>query len=169
MTSKAQATGDIEYLQLPEANPFVPQDFSLRGNPEATGPAASKLPQSVTNPTPLTEFPCEMTRLWHKTDDAFKTPRSYVLGHVHTAAYEEGPSVVAMLRLFCSVLIDDLNTFAYDASVAGLGYSVDYSDNFSLSVGGFNHKLPELLKVVVARIQEVVEDSGGTTCLTLLV
>ena len=32
-------------------------------------------------------------------DKAFKTPREYVLTHVHTAAYDAGPEVVAMMRL----------------------------------------------------------------------
>jgi len=159
MKLAAEATGDIEYLELPGANPFVPQDFSLRGDPNATGALASKNPLEVVPPAPLAGPDGVPTRLWHKTDSAYKSPRAYVLGHVHTTAYDEGPAVVAMMRLFCSVVIDDLNTFAYDASVAGLGYSIDYSDNLSLSAGGFSHKLPELLKVVVARMGEIVEDA----------
>ena len=73
-------------------------------------------------------------RLWHKMDKAFKTPREsvrralfssrhvgQVLAQVHTAAYDLGPEAVAMMRLFCGVVTDDLNTFAYDANVAQWG------------------------------------------------
>ena len=34
-----------------------------------------------------------------QVDKAFKTPREYVLAHVHTAAYDAGPEVVTMMRL----------------------------------------------------------------------
>jgi insulysin len=71
-------------------------------------------------------------------------------------AYEAGPQVVVMMRLFCGIVYDDLNSFSYAASVAGLSYSVDFSDSLSLSVSGFNDKLPELLQVVLARMDEIV-------------
>lgn len=91
-------------------------------------------------------------------DKAFKTPREYVLTHMHTGAYSAGPEAVAMMRLFCGVVSDDLNTFAYDATVAGLGYNLEFADNLTMTVGGFNDKLPELMKVVVEHIANVLEE-----------
>mmetsp|Transcript_39873 Transcript_39873/g.59437 ORF Transcript_39873/g.59437 Transcript_39873/m.59437 type:complete len:435 (+) Transcript_39873:28-1332(+) len=66
------------------------------------------------------------------------------------------------MRLFCSVVYDDLNTWAYDASVAGLGYSLDFSLSLSLSVGGFSDKLPDLLAVLLDRMNQVVVDSEAS-------
>ncbi|CAE8650341.1 unnamed protein product [Polarella glacialis] len=152
---KNSLEGEPSGLQLPLPNRFVPQDFSLRSGPgAATGRDISKLPMEVTSPTPLINEP--MLRLWHKTDKAFKTPREYVLAHVHTGAYEMGPETVLMMRLFCGVVADDLNAWAYDAATAGLGYSLDFSDNLAMSVGGFSDKLPELLEVVTKRLGEVL-------------
>eukprot|EP00439_Symbiodinium_sp_Y106_P073270 s1796_g13.t1 len=139
---------------------FIPNDFSLRAS-DGTGAEMTKLPMEVLPPNPLIDS--GMLRLWHKVDKAFKTPREYVLAHVHTAAYDAGPEVVTMMRLFCSVVSDDLNTFSYDASVAGLGYNLEFAepwhaDNLTMSIGGFNDKLPDLLKVVVERIATLLEE-----------
>eukprot|EP00933_Yihiella_yeosuensis_P038391 TRINITY_DN32328_c0_g1_i1.p1 TRINITY_DN32328_c0_g1~~TRINITY_DN32328_c0_g1_i1.p1 ORF type:complete len:661 (+),score=125.69 TRINITY_DN32328_c0_g1_i1:97-1983(+) len=157
---KASLGGEESGLQLPVPNRFIPQDFSLDDSPVAEGPALSKLPVEVLPPSPIVADP--MLRVWHKTDKAFKTPREYVLAHVHTGAYEMGPDAVVMMRLFCNVVIDDLNAFAYDAQCAGLNYSLDFADNLSISVGGFNDKLPELWKVVVSRMGEVLDAAEKT-------
>jgi len=151
--------GEASGLQLPQANRFIPEDFSLRGT-DGSGLELSKLPMEVLPPTPIASE--DMLRLWHKMDKAFKTPREYVLAHLHTGTYLQGPEAVAMMRLFCGVVSDDLNTFAYDANVAGLGYSLEFADNLSLSVGGFSDKLPELMKVVVERIANVLEEFEAT-------
>ncbi|CAE7368573.1 IDE, partial [Symbiodinium pilosum] len=142
-------------LKLPEPNRFIPSDFSLRAT-DGEGLEVTKLPMEVLPPTPLVNT--DMLRLWHKVDKAFKTPREYVLAHVHTGAYDAGPEVVAMMRLFCGVVSDDLNTFSYDASVAGLGYNLEFADNLTMSVGGFNDKLPDLLKVVVERVATLLDE-----------
>ena len=39
-----------------------------------------------------------------------------------------------------------------------LGYSLEFADNLSLSVGGFNDKLPELMQVTVERVAKVLEE-----------
>jgi len=49
-------------------------------------------------------------------------------------------------------------------SVAGLNYSLEFTDNLSLSVGGFSEKLPELLNRILQHIVQVlseVEESAG--------
>ena len=86
-----------------------------------------RLLAEVAPPVLLSDGP--MYRLWHKTDNTFSSPRVYVLAHAHTPAYELGPETVTMMRLFCNVVNDDLNSFAYDARIAGLSYSLKYSDS----------------------------------------
>jgi len=81
------------------------------------------------------------------------------LGQIYTPVYNESPRVVALIRLFCSVIYDDLNAFAYDADVAGLGYSLDFADSMSLYVGGFSHKLRELLSCLLERVEKVLVDA----------
>lgn len=155
------AAGEGSGLKLPEPNPFIPQDFTLRGTASASTPETSRAPVEVTAPALIVSKP--LLRMWHKIDCAFASPREYVLVHVHTPAYESGPETVAMMRLFCNIVYDDLNSFAYDASIAGLGYSLEYADSLSLSVFGFSDKLPQLLKVLAARLGEVLLEAEAAS------
>jgi len=141
-------------LRVPELNRFVPSDFSLRGDSAALAEDAaperrSKSPVQVTPPSLLASS--DFSRLWHKLDLTFKTPRAYVAAYAHLPAYDLGPRSVVLMRLFCNVVCDDLNAWAYDASVAGLGYTL-------VSAGGFNDKLPELLEVMLGRMHGVLVD-----------
>jgi len=158
--SLEETLGGQSLLKLPDPNCFVPEDFALCSS-AGEGAELSKFPLEVLPPSPIISNP--MLRVWHKTDKAFGTPREYVLGQVHTDTYQRGPEAVAMMRLFCSVLQDDLNTYAYDASVAGLSYSCDFSDNLSISFGGFNDKLPTLAKVVIDHVGKVLADAEAAT------
>eukprot|EP00931_Biecheleriopsis_adriatica_P031421 TRINITY_DN18431_c0_g1_i3.p1 TRINITY_DN18431_c0_g1~~TRINITY_DN18431_c0_g1_i3.p1 ORF type:complete len:1119 (+),score=279.20 TRINITY_DN18431_c0_g1_i3:68-3424(+) len=149
--------GHPSFLKLPAPNCFIPEDFSLIAPDGGSGAEASKLPMEVTPPDPLVSSP--ELRLWHKLDKAFQTPREYAIALVHSGAYDAGPEAVVMMRLFCGVVIDDLNTFSYDATVAGLAYSLEFSENLSLSVGGFSDKLQDLLKVLMERLVEVLQSA----------
>jgi len=145
-------------LRLPDPNPFIPQDFSLRGKASSEdGLETTKLPMEVTPPKAIVADP--LVRIWHKTDCAFKTPRAYLFGIIHTKAYDASAESVMMMRLFCSVVQDDLNAYSYDAACAGLTYNVGFSQNISLSVGGFNDRLAQMLDVVLEKMTEVVDSS----------
>jgi secreted Zn-dependent insulinase-like peptidase len=57
-------------------------------------------------------------------------------------------------RLFGELIRDSLTEITYDASLAGLDYDVDNgSDGLTVSLSGYNDKLPVLLKVVLERIR----------------
>lgn len=144
-------------MSLPAPNEFIPKDFSLR-QAGVSSASTTKMPLEVTPPGLISSD--AMMRLWHKADAAFRTPRAYLLTKVNTPAYELGPEVVTMMRLFCNIVYDDLNAFAYDASVAGLSYGFEFSDSLSVTVAGFNHKLPTLLKVVMQRFGELLCELG---------
>jgi len=151
----AAEEADGSELALPELNRFIPHDFTLRG--QGTNVSSSRLPMEVSPPSLLINSP--LMRVWHKTDCAFLTPREYVLAFVHMPVYETGPTDVALMRLFCGVVKDDLNTFAYDASIAGLTYSFEFAEHLSLSAGGFSDKLSELLNVVVGRVGDLLVEA----------
>lgn len=154
-------------LVVPADNPFVPHDFRLRCDDL---PGTSEPPKTALEVTPPTELrPADSAasgflRLWSKTDSTFRVPKVHVNTHVMTPIYSMGPAAVVMLRLFCSLLSDDLNTFLYSATTAGLSYNVQFSDRFSFAVGGFSDKLPELLAAVAGRLRslqgELAEAAG---------
>lgn len=156
----AASKADIGDMGLPQLNPFIPHDFSLRSqHVKVDERTCSRLPAEITPPAPLIAKPA--LRVWYKLDSAFCTPRENVIAQVYTPAYEAGPNAVIMLRLFVSLVEDDLNAYSYDASVAGLGYRLDFSDNLVLFVSGFNDRLPKLLDVVVKRIGGMLVETEG--------
>lgn len=147
-------------LRLPAPNLFVPQDFSLRCDGL---PLGSRLPTEASAPSAVVlEDVGDDLRLWHKLDTAFRSPRAALLATVRSDAYADGPDVVMMLRLFCGALMDDLNTFSYDALVTGLSYNLEFSDKLNLSLGGFSDKLLDLLEVVTARMVDFLKDAEAT-------
>lgn len=62
-------------------------------------------------------------------------------------------------RIFQKVLQDDLNSYVYDASVAGCNYRVAVVPSaYRLSVSGYSEKLPHLLDVVTSRIASLIDE-----------
>jgi insulysin len=63
---------------------------------------------------------------------------------------------VAKTKLFCDLLSDSLEAYAYDAEIAGLDYRVSgHSAGIDLEVSGYNDKLPVLLEKVLDRIRNL--------------
>jgi len=144
-------------LAFPENNPFVPSDFNLRcdvaGAKKETPPTTSL---EVTPPVEL--HTSALLKLWSKTDSTFRVPKVSINAHIMTPVYKMGPAAVVAMRLFCSLLNDDLNTYSYSAFSAGLSYNVDFSDRLTFGVGGFSHKLPKLLTKVAQRLRSLLAE-----------
>eukprot|EP00928_Gymnodinium_smaydae_P079255 TRINITY_DN63228_c0_g1_i1.p1 TRINITY_DN63228_c0_g1~~TRINITY_DN63228_c0_g1_i1.p1 ORF type:complete len:1189 (-),score=221.31 TRINITY_DN63228_c0_g1_i1:30-3209(-) len=149
-------------LQVPAANPFLPTDFTLRSS--EIGIQTNERDLSALNVVPPSEVPQDssMLRLWSKTDDTFRVPRSSFNAHIMTPVYTMGPVAVVALRLFCDLLNDDLNAYAYDAAAAGLHYDISFSDRFTFGVSGFSHRLPELLAVVCQRLRTLLDELSNS-------
>ena len=59
-------------------------------------------------------------------------------------------------RLFVDLVEDSLSEITYDASLAGLHYSVaTEKEGLYVSVRGFNDKLPVLLGTVIDRLKNI--------------
>lgn len=149
-----------EGLRVPEDNPFVPSDFALRCDAPGADPAETqpKTPLDVLPPKNISIPENTLVKLWHKTDSIFRVPRAYINAHIMTPVYKMGPRAVVMLRLFCELLQDDLNTYSYSAATAGISYNFSFSDRLTFAVGGFNHKLPVLLERVASRLRSLLEE-----------
>ena len=62
-------------------------------------------------------------------------------------------------RIFVKVLEDDLNSFIYDSTLAGLFARVAcLPSGFSVSVSGYSEKLPLLLDVVTRRMLSIIDE-----------
>ena len=64
--------------------------------------------------------------------------------------------------VYGKVLIEDLKSFVYDASIAGCNYRVDcVPDDFSILVSDYSEKLPNLLDSVISRMVNIIHEMKG--------
>ncbi|GKY95848.1 hypothetical protein MPSEU_000545400 [Mayamaea pseudoterrestris] len=154
-------------LQLPKLNEYIPTDFSLRCDDNAD---ESKSQQSTattettasekdlqTPPVLLVNTP--QLRLWHKMDRYWRVPRAFIRLALLSPKIYSTPRTMTYSRIFQRVLNDDLNSFVYDASVAGCNYKVSSSPfGYRISVRGYSEKLPFLLDTLTTRILSLIEE-----------
>lgn len=140
-------------LKLPKLNEFIPSDFSLRcdDNNVDEKTEASEAPTLVIDRPDL--------RLWHKMDRNFKVPKTFIRFQIISPNAYRNPRTMTYCRLFQKVLNDDLNSYVYEASMAGCNYSVDCLPNgFRVTVSGFSEKLPILLENLTKRMLSILDE-----------
>lgn len=92
-------------------------------------------------------------------DRTFRVPKSSIRLQLSTPVIYQSPRTITLNRIFADVLSDDLNSYAYDAAVAGCNYRVSCTPSaYRLSVSGYSEKLPHLLDVVTSRIASLIEE-----------
>lgn len=134
-------------MSLPKPNPFIPEDLSLRDLP-AEPPQLPK--RVVAEALPIA---CVL----HRQDDVFRQPKARVTFHIRSPFIVQDVQSFVKTELWCQALIEDLNEYSYDATLAGLGYDVGLGAGaMSLTISGFNDKLGVLLSTVTARMREMM-------------
>lgn len=118
--------GDIDQeinskLHLPALNDYIPSDFSLRcdGNDQQMDDSEREKYRKQ-YPTLLQEGP--NFRLWHKMDRFWRVPKTFIRLSIVSPKTYESPRAMTLSRIYQRVLSDDLNSFVYDASLAGCNY-----------------------------------------------
>jgi len=148
-------------LKLPGLNEFIPDDLSLRcddpGQQAAFDPEVDyrkKHPKLIVDTDKL--------RMWHKMDRTFRVPKASIRLQLTSPNIYRSPRTITLNRLFEKVLTEDLNSYVYDASVAGCNYRVSCSPGaYRISCSGYSEKLPYLLGVVTSRIASLIEEMKG--------
>ena len=153
-----------ERLQMPELNAYIPTDFSLRcdddenmpSNGDSTKPLIKEEEIRI-RPEVLVNEP--NLRLWHKMDRFWRVPKTFLrLSILSNHAYSS-PRAITYNRIFQRVLNDDLNSFVYNAAMAGCNYRVTcIPSGYRISVRGYSEKLPFLLETLTARILSLIDD-----------
>ncbi|KAJ2638098.1 metalloprotease, partial [Coemansia sp. RSA 1694] len=139
----------FDELSLPEPNLFIPDNLEVKGQKTSADPTAE--------PTLLKL--AEGLELWFKQDDRFFLPRGEVRINIENPRVYESPLSSILSQLFVLVLKDSLSEITYDAQVAGLWFDIHESvDGFSISVDGFNDKLPQLLRILLTTIKNYKVD-----------
>ncbi|CAM9523358.1 unnamed protein product, partial [Ectocarpus sp. 12 AP-2014] len=140
----------IPALKLPGPNPFIPRDLSVI-NPKGR---VVKPGDKIAAPAVVMVFPT--TAGWkvrHKLDDIFAQPKVVCNLEVVSPVAYESPRAVAALKLFELSLDERLNEYAYDAQMAGLGYSLDFTTRgLRMSFSGFSDKMPDFIEKVAQAV-----------------
>ncbi|SPO41170.1 related to STE23 - Metalloprotease involved in a-factor processing [Pseudozyma flocculosa] len=140
------APSDYEDLALPRPNSFVPTNFELKGQL-----AAERGRKPAPRPTLVSETPA--MRVWHKVDDQFGMPKANLFFTMRNPAINATPLAATKTRMVMDLVNDELTEYSYDASLAGLAYSLDSQDNsIVLSVSGYNDKLNVLLQNILKEL-----------------
>ena len=84
----------------------------------------------------------EAVIVWHKMDRSYRVPRSAIVAKLWTPEPYGSPEGAALSRMFVRLLREDLKSWAYDAALADLRYSLEMTTHgLQLSVGGFSSKV----------------------------
>eukprot|EP00536_Pseudo-nitzschia_multiseries_P014028 jgi/Psemu1/68953/estExt_Genemark1.C_6480023 len=116
-------------LHVPALNEYIPTDFSLRS--EDSEETLSETERERTKSEPPT--------LLHESEN-FRMS-------------------MTLSRIYQKVLNDDLNSFVYDASLAGCNYSVTCTPTgYKIAVRGYSEKLPILLDTLTSRMLSLIKE-----------
>jgi len=145
-------------LHVPALNEYIPTDFSLRGDDSGKSMSESEREGTKSEP-PKLFFESENFRMWHKMDQYWRVPKAFIRLSLVSPRTYESPKSMTLSRIFQQVLNDDLNSFVYDASLAGCNYRINCSPTgYKISVRGYSEKLPVLLETVTSRMLSLIEE-----------
>jgi insulysin len=145
-------------LRLPALNEFIPEDLSLRcDDEEALKSFDPDVDYRKQHPDLIIDTP--KLRMWHKLDRVFRVPKASIRLQLASPNVYRSPRSMTLSRIFEAVLREDLNSFVYDANVAGCNYRIScVPGSYRLSVSGYSEKLPHLLDVVTSRIETLIAE-----------
>lgn len=147
-------------LHLPALNAYIPTDFSLRCDDHATDEPQKELVKEEEVkilPEILVDEP--NLRMWHKMDRYWRVPKTFVRLSILSSHAYSSPRAITYNRIFQRVLNDDLNSFVYDAAMAGCSYKVTcIPSGYRISVRGFSEKVPFLLDTLATRILSLLDE-----------
>jgi len=145
-------------LHLPALNEYIPTDFSLRCQDSEECTTESERESTKSKP-PKLFYERENFRMWHKMDRFWRVPKTFIRLSITSPRTYESPRSMTLSRIFQKVLNDDLNSFVYDASLAGCNYHITCAPTgYKISVRGYSEKLPVLLETLTSRMLSLIQE-----------
>jgi secreted Zn-dependent insulinase-like peptidase len=120
-------------LHVPALNEYITTDFSLRCDDDGAKMSESERKQSQKENPQLLHKRANF-RMWHKMDRFWRVPKSNILLSIVSPKTYESPRTMTLSRMYQRVLNDDLNSFVYDASLAGCNYRYVFLSELRLSL-----------------------------------
>ena len=141
-------TTGLDQMHLPDANPFVPENFEL------ISAANQTIPQALID---------EANRsLWYYADTDFKQPKAHVRVLLEQYDIQNSARERVLARLYSRTVNEALNTYSYPAYLAGLSYNLSTTgQGLLLHIGGYQDKLPELLSRILTEMQTIELDDDA--------
>lgn len=129
------------FCKLPEANPFIPTNFELKGNDK-----------EIKDPKKVITSNCGKIFF---VKDNFNLPQVSYLLNFKTPLLDNSKESSALLDLYVKILLKKMAPSILAAQSAGLNFALT-PDLFSLKmeISGFDEKAPLLLKEVLQELKE---------------
>jgi len=129
-------------LALPERNPFIPNKLNLKtSNNTQAHPELIKEANNIA--------------VWHQLDTQFKAPRSSIYLALHNPIANQSPKEALLSAFLTGIIKKQLNSYAYPANLAGLGYSIYSTERgLSISLSGYSEKQTVLLDRILAALKK---------------
>ncbi|KAI5476508.1 a-pheromone processing metallopeptidase ste23 [Pseudohyphozyma bogoriensis] len=136
-------------LALPKPNAFLPTNLEVFNKTEVASYA--KRPLSIRNDA--------ISRVWYKKDDRWWIPRAAAFFLMRSPLVDDTALHSLQCRFFTELVRDSLAEYVYDADLAGLSYTIEaQGDGITLTIDGYNDKLPVLAKIVLERMANLKID-----------
>ncbi|KCV68489.1 hypothetical protein H696_04782 [Fonticula alba] len=143
LLARLESTTPNPGLALPEPNAFIPTNFDI------LEPTTSS--EMTMYPTLVLDTP--RNRLWYKKDNTFNIPKASASFMIRTPLNYATPRFAVATSLLTQLIRDDLTTFSYSASLAGLDYKFDNKLDFlELNLSGYNDRQLVFLESILDRI-----------------
>eukprot|EP01080_Neovahlkampfia_damariscottae_P000884 gene884-9795_t len=139
-----------ENLFICPPNEFIPKNLKL-----------AEIENKEPNSHPFVIKESKFQKVWFKQDVIFKRPKAIFFFNFIIPTTYSTPQNILYARIYCDLVVDSLNEYSYDASVAGLHYNVTAgSDGFQIIVAGYNDKISILTKNVFEKISSLKIDEN---------
>lgn len=131
-------------IDLPPANPFVPNQLALVPASNET----SQSPQLISDDV--------LSKVYFAQDNKYFVPEMAAIYSLRTPQIDGSAKKAALLDLYLRALSDQMATPLFFAQTAGLHTAVGQKDlKLVVSVEGYSQKAPELIKLIFQNLKKV--------------
>jgi insulysin len=144
-------------LQLPALNAYIPRDFTLRCDEDKSCIVEENEDDQLIPPDVILDRPG--LRMWHKMDRKWRVPKSFIRLSLQSPSVYRSPRTMTLNRIYERILNDALNSYMYDARIAGSNYRVaSVPSGLRLSLKGYSEKLVYLVDVITEKMLTLIEE-----------
>lgn len=136
-------------LSLPSVNRLLPQHFDIK----TRGYAAQT--------KPVVSYDKNGIKIWQQPSQHFaEQPKGLVEVYVNSPAPQNDMTAKVLMNLWADLYNLSQTALATEASIAGMSVGMDPGNGFTLTVGGFTDKQPELLREALSNLQVEVDEQA---------